>query len=130
MARPRKDPLPPELCLPNEHSKCQTPTTLHVDLHYAQLHVWERWDWNRFSRLCAFLQLTPAELASMACIPHRAIDSLKSRNRLFNGQAPDRAGALVLTLIEAHVAGHVTNDVIASPFPSLDTHSIDPKPEG
>ena len=121
MGRPSKQPfaIPPELRLPNEGSKCQTPASLKVDLWYAHLNVWQRWTWERFQRLALFLKLTPAELASIACIPHRSLPSFEERNHLYNGQAMDRAAALVLTLLEAHVLREYSRDVIANPFPNL-----------
>lgn len=105
--------------LPNAGSLKQTPASLAMDLHYEQLNVWSRWTHERYCRLCKLLNLTPEELASVACIPHRAIPLLEKNNHLFNSHTPERAGALVLTLLEAHVAGHLTSDVIANPFPNL-----------
>jgi hypothetical protein len=123
MPRGVKSPfsLPAHLRLPNEQSPWQTPATLQIDLHYCRLRVWERWTYERFVRLAKFLNVTPVELASAACIPHRAIATLKERNHLYLGRVPDRAGALVLTLLEAHVAKHFTTDVIENPFPNLNS---------
>jgi hypothetical protein len=115
----RQRALPDELRLPNENSPCATPTTLQLDLHYAKLQVWARWDYDRFVRTARLLGLTMPELASLACIPHRALETLKTRNHLYNGGAPDRAGALVLTLIELHMAGPLTSDVIEHLLPNL-----------
>lgn len=116
---PSKPKLPDGLRLPNEGSELQTPTTLQVDLHYAGLRVWERWSWDRFVRLCKFLNLTPAELASIACIPHNQLNLFQQRNRIMQSHAPNRAAALLLTILEAHCTKAFTNDVIESPFPDL-----------
>jgi hypothetical protein len=118
MGRAAKIPL--ELRLPNEGSKIATPATLNVDLRYAQLRIWDRWTWERFTRLCSFLNVTPAELASIACIPHNQLPAFESRNRLMQGVAPNRAAALVLTLLEAHVCAAFTTDIVENPFPNLD----------
>lgn len=115
--------VPRGLRLPNEGSKLQTPATLGIDLHYAQLGIWSRWTWERFSRLCTFLQVTPPELASIACIPHNQLEIFEQRNRVMQGSAPNRAAALVLTLLEAHVATAYTTDVVANPFPDLNARS-------
>lgn len=116
---PLKVGLPPDLRLPNEGSELQTPTTLQVDLHYAKLAIWHRWSWERFVRLCNFLKVTPAELASIACIPHNQLENFQRRNRIMQSGSPNRAAALVLTLLEAHVAKEYTADVIEAPFPDL-----------
>lgn len=108
-----------ELRLPNAGAPTQTPSSLSIDLHYAQLKIYERWNWDRFIRLAAFLNVTPHELGSIACITHHQVENLQRTNRLKNATGKDRAGALVLTLLEAHVAKHCTTDVIENPFPSL-----------
>lgn len=121
MARGRKgaDGFYDALLLPNAGAKTQTPASLNVDLHYAKLKIYERWDWNRYVRLAAFLKLTPHELGSIACLTHRQIDGFQQSNRLKQGGAKDRAGAMVLTLIEAHVTKAYSNDVVENPFPDL-----------
>lgn len=111
--------IPLELRLPNEGSKLATPSTLSIDLHYAQLRIWERWTWERFSRLCTFLKVTPAELASIACIPHNQLDAFQQRNRVMQSGSANRAAAMVLTLLEAHVCAEFTKDVLENPFPNL-----------
>jgi hypothetical protein len=111
--------VPPGLRLPNEGSNLQTPTTLLIDLHYAQHHIWERWTWERFKRFCAFLNVTPAELASIACIPHNQLELFEQRNRIMQGHAPNRAAALLLTLHELNCCAAYTKDVVANPFPNL-----------
>lgn len=107
------------ILLPNAGSKKQTPASLRVDLEYERKNIWGRFTWERFVRLCNLLKLTPEELASVACISHRAIPQFERNNHLYNGRSPDRAGALVLTLLELHVAGHLTSDVVPDPFPDL-----------
>jgi hypothetical protein len=107
------------ILLPNAGSKKATPASLRVDLEYERKNIWGRWVWERYVRLCNLLKLTPEELASVACVPHRALPLFERNNHLFNGRSPDRSGALVLTLLEAHVAGHLTKDVVENPFPDL-----------
>jgi hypothetical protein len=107
------------ILLPNAGSKKATPASLRVDLEYERKNIWGRFTWERFVRLCNLLTLTPEELASVACIPHRALPLFEKNNHLFNGRSPDRSGALVLTLLEAHVAGHLTKDVVENAFPNL-----------
>lgn len=86
-------------------------------MHYAQLLLVERWTWDRFNRLCAFLRITPAELASTVMLPHRSLASFERSNRVPTHSA--RPVALLLTLLEAHCCGAMTKDVIANPFPKL-----------
>jgi hypothetical protein len=105
--------------LPNEGSKLQTPNTLRIDVHYANLLLAERWTWDRFNRLAAFLQISHAELASAVTLSHRSLEKYESTNRIPNRDGNGRAIALLLTLLESHVCGEWTNDVIANPFPDL-----------
>lgn len=115
----RRSAIPHELRLPNEGSDFATPSTVNIDLHYADLRIWERWTWERFTRLCTFLNVTPAELASIACIPHNQLGAFQKRNRVMQSGSPNRAAAMVLTLLEAHVASAYTKDVVPMPFPNL-----------
>lgn len=120
-----------DLTLPNAGRPTQTPASLNIDLHYAKLHVWERWTFDRYVRLAKFLNLTLYELASLACLDHRQIPILENRNRLFKGGARDRSGALVLTLLEAFVCKQHTNDIVADVFPDLNTaHGNPSNPQG
>lgn len=104
--------LPP---LPNEKSPEQTPVSLAFDVHYTTLQIVERWNWDRFIRLAAFLGRTPAELASLATLRHVEMRSFRDRNRLPHASM---SVALVLTVLEHHVAGHMSHDTIAKPFPT------------
>lgn len=110
-----------DIRLPNAGSKLATPASLKIDLHYAHQQIWERWTWERFVRLAKFLNVTIGELASIACMPHRALEAFERRNRIYAGVSPDRATALVLTLLEAHLASEFTLDVVTNPFPNLQT---------
>lgn len=118
MAKRSDDPWT-QIQLPNAGSKLATPASLKIDLHYARLRIWERWDWERFVRLAKFLQITPVELASLACLPHRDLENFQKRNRLFIARRKNVAAALVLTLIEAHCCTAFTKDVLENPFPDL-----------
>ena len=97
---------------PNHYSKFQTPGSLQIDLHYADLQVVRRWTWERFHRLASFLRLTYGELASLICLPHGQLKGVQARN-YFPGPA-----ALLLTLLEAQVMAAYSNDIISNPFPS------------
>ena len=105
--------------MPNAGSPRATPAWLAVDLSYEEKAIWSRWTHERFVRLCKFLNLTPEELASVACIPHRTLGQLEERNHLYIGHMPNRAGALILTMLEAHVCQHFTDDVVKDVFPNL-----------
>jgi hypothetical protein len=105
--------------LPNAGSKYQTPNTLRIDVHYANLLLAERWTWDRFNRLASFLQISHAELASAVTLSHRALEKYESTNRIPNRDGNGRAIALLLTLLETHCCGEWTNDVIQKPFPDL-----------
>jgi hypothetical protein len=102
--------------VPNRGSKHQTPASLNIDLHYAKLGVVRRWNWERFHRLAAFLNMTYGELASTICLHHSLLEGVRARN-VFPGPA-----ALLLTLLEAQYLADYSNDIIANPFyaPSQD----------
>lgn len=107
--------LPP---LPNASSKVRTATTFLIDIHYSNLRVVERWDWERYLRLCRFLKLTEAELASFVCMPHDWLPVYKARNRLpYSVGGGGRAVALLLTVMEARVLRKWADTV--QPFPNL-----------
>lgn len=117
-----------KISLPNAGEKTQTPSTLRIDLHYEMLGIYRRWNWERFSRLAAFLNVTPYELGSTACITHKQVTAFKEKNRLLlAARVPHRAAALLLTVIEWNACKEFTNDVIANPFPNL-TKTDDAQP--
>jgi hypothetical protein len=126
MPAPAKRPLGYVPPLPNDGSKFQTPNTLRIDVHYANLLLVERWNWDRFNRLASFLQISHAELASAVTLPHRYLAQYERSNRIPNRDGNGRAVALILTLLESHVCGAWTNDVIANPFPSLNSDAQPP----
>lgn len=109
------------LFVPNQGSKLQTPASLNIDLHYAHLDVIRRWNWERYHRLAAFLQLTYGELASLICLPHSQLKGIRERN-VFPGPP-----ALLLTLLEAQVLSAYSSDVIAQPFPQQYAPSKNPE---
>lgn len=109
--------LPP---LPNADSPLTTATTKLLDLHYSNKRIAERWTWERYQRLCSFLKVTEAELASLCLMPHGWIPKLKESNMLpcsVNGGG--RAVGMILTLLEARVLKKLVPDVVAHPFPNL-----------
>ncbi len=95
----------------NIGSRHRTSATLSFDIHYAQLEVIRRWDRDRYLRLCAFLQLTPHELASLICWRHCEVN-VAVENSNFPGPV-----ALLLTMIEAQAMINHSKDVIANPLP-------------
>jgi hypothetical protein len=100
--------------LRNKGSPFETPASTLIDLHYAQLRIVQRWDWERFERLCTFLRLTPGELASLVCLRHSHIPGIRDNNVF-----PESV-ALLLTLIEADVLkDYAPHETIQKPFPSL-----------
>lgn len=123
--RPKRDLVPIDT-LPNRGSPHRTPASLHLDIHYAKLRIRERWNWERYCRLAAFLRYTPYELGSLCCIPHVAI----SRAEMTNQFTP--TAALVLTLLEAHFCTAFTKDIIEQPFPNLNEVPSSPhaRPQG
>ncbi len=109
--------LPP---LPNTGSDHTTATTKLLDLHYSNLRIAERWNYERFERLCSVLHVTPYELASLVCMPHGHVDRLRETDRLTGiSEGGGRAIGLVLTLLEARILKKLCPDVIENPFPHL-----------
>jgi hypothetical protein len=102
--------------LHNKQSPHQTPGSFSIDLHYAKLGICARWDWDRYTRLATFLNLTPWELASLICLSHSACDTAQKRNK-FRG--PE---CMVLTLLEAQVLKNFSADIIPKPFPTSLPH--------
>jgi hypothetical protein len=103
--------------LPNVTQKTQTTASKIIDLHYANLLLVERWNWERYSRLAAFLRMTECELASLVMLPHAAVAKFKETNRISEMRA--QPIALLLTILEHHVCGAIFHDTIANPFPNL-----------
>ena len=95
----------------NRLSKYATATSLYFDIHYAQLGIIPRWDWQRFVRLAIFLELTVHELGSLVCVSHASLQRSEQSNR-FHGST-----ALVLTLLEAQAMKDYGGDVISNPIP-------------
>lgn len=108
--------------VPNAKSIRKTPASLNIDLHYAELNIVRRWNWERFHRLAAFLNVTYEELASLICLPHTQLPGIKKRN-FFPGPA-----ALLLTLIEAQAMIEYSQDIIAQPFPTQYASPRDTEP--
>ena len=110
--------------LPNAGSKTQTPASLSIDLHYEHLKIHGRWNWERFLRLSAFLNVTPSELGSIVCLKHEQVQRFKERNML---PVALRSACLVLTLLEAHCCKSYMNDVIENPFSDLNRFPVAPE---
>gem|GEM_PF-3887096 len=104
---------------PNIRSKDQTVVTAQIDIHYADLGVVERWTWERFTRLAAFLRLQHAELSSLICLPHTDMRKAQKDDK-FHGSA-----AMLLTLMEAQFMADYIG-TIKNPFPDLNALPEDP----
>jgi len=102
--------------LPNRRSPAATPASLLIDLRYAKLGIIARWSWDRYIRLAAFLNYTPAELASVVALPHRKLKAIEAGTMRFPGST-----ALVLTLLEAQAMRNYSTDIIPQPFPTNDS---------
>jgi len=96
--------------LPNRGSKLETPASLRIDLRYARLGIKKRWDWDRFIRTAAFLNYTPAELASIICLRHSHLDKCQRENGF------PEAVCMLLTLLEARAMAQYRADAILDPF--------------
>lgn len=103
----------PDALFQNRGSPARTVGSMRFDFHYAKLGIIARWDWDRYSRLAAFLNLTAHELASLICLRHRHVE-IAQRDNAFSGPA-----SLLLTLLEAQAMSAYTKDVIAEPLPKL-----------
>lgn len=103
--------------LPNHRSKHKTTASQIYDLHWENLRLVERWDWDRYARFASFLCHTPYELGSLVMLSHDAVDSFHRFNRLRGTKA--RPTALILTLLESHLLAAWKKDLIENPFPRL-----------
>ena len=104
--------------MPNEGSEHQTPASLAIDLHYASLLITERWNWERYVRLCCFVKMTPWEVASIVRMPHAMVAHFKEEKTLV-GRRGAHAITLLLTILEAHWYAGFTTDIIPDPFPTI-----------
>lgn len=107
--------------LPNEGSPHQTPASLMIDVRYANMLLVERWTWDRFARLCQFIQHTPYEVASMVMLKHAAVDTWKERNILSGWTA--KHVALLLTVLEYTLCRAYSDDVL-DPFAELGADAL------
>ncbi len=122
MARERGYAYVPSL--PNKDSTGQTPSSLYIDCHYANLLLVETWTHPRFVRLCQLLKMTPCEVASLVMMPHRVLPAFERENILKCQGA--RPITLLLTIIENQLLSSSLADSIPNPFPDLSkigTHS-------
>jgi len=103
---------------PNKGSPIATAMSLSIDLHYAQVGIDDRWDWERWCRTCAALSITSSELASLVRLSHKALASAEYNNRF------PPVVALLLTIFERDSLGHFTSDVIKAPMPSLKQNGL------
>jgi hypothetical protein len=104
--------------LPNLASKHTTPASVAIDAHYAINLINERWNFDRYAKLCAFIQMTPYELASLVMMPHSWINEYR-RTKLMPAKSAARPICLLLTIVEAHWLRNYSRDIVADPFPKL-----------
>lgn len=107
--------------LPNPGSEGQTPASLAIDIHYMNLLLVERWNWDRYLKLCLFLKMTEYEVASLVRLPHKCIERYRETCLL-----PMRGGfcesvALTLTILEAYLMKGLTSDIVENIFPNLNS---------
>lgn len=105
--------------LPNVGSKGQTPASLAIDIHYLNLMLVNRWDWERYVKLCGLLKMTACEVASLVLLPHRCIERYQEKNVLPLTPAHAASVALNLTLLESYLLRGLSEDIIENPFPDL-----------
>jgi hypothetical protein len=99
--------------LPNLGEKSQTPATLMIDTHYAQLRLLDRWTWERYCRLCEYLRMTAYEMASVVMLPHANVSIFRTHGRIPNPGATHIA--LLLTMIEYNMCKGIAIDAV-DPF--------------
>lgn len=105
----------------NEGSELHTTASLYIDVHYLHMGLPSRWSWERYKRLCMLLGLMPAELASLAIMPHSWLKRYEETAAMPTNrdQALRQHIGLTLTLIEAHCVSHLIPDAFKNPFPDL-----------
>ena len=102
--------------LPNVASIHQTPASLYIDIHYHQLELKSRWTWERYLRLCNIMKMTPYEMGSLLMMRHTIVSQYERQKRLPAHIA--RMASLLLTMMEFHVLGSASHDVI-NPIPDI-----------
>jgi hypothetical protein len=90
--------------------KTSTPASELIDIHYEVLGVKRRWNRDRIERLCGYLKLSEAELASMVCATHQSFSGYITRNT-FPGPV-----ALLLTILETRYLTGKAPDIITNLF--------------
>lgn len=113
--------VPYRPAIPNQGSPGQTPASLAIDIHYMNLMLVERWDWERYVRLCNFLKMTAYEVASLVHLPHAAVQRYQLKNVLPLRRPHATSVAHTLTVLEAYLMRGLTEDIIDQPFPNLST---------
>ena len=103
--------------LPNLGSPHETQASLQIDANYAITFRQHPWTWDRFIRLCTFLNMTPGELASSAGIPHSYLPAFERDIRLKGDGA--LAWQLLLTTFETAAYSPVADPVQPNPFTAL-----------
>jgi predicted DNA-binding protein (UPF0251 family) len=87
-----------------------TTASILIDTHYEKLNIQGRWNRTRVERLCGYLRITQAELASIVGVNHKNFRRFISKNRF-----PLTAGIL-LTLLETHYLSGLAPDIIDEIF--------------
>lgn len=109
--------------LPNIGSEHATQASLQIDANYAIAFRQHPWTWDRFIRLCSFLNVTPGELASAVRMPHSCLPGFERDIRM-RGEG---AGAweLLLTSYETAAYSPIADPVQPNPFADLHALSKD-----
>jgi hypothetical protein len=87
-----------------------TPASDLIDIHYETLGLRKLWNRDRIERLCGYLRLSQAELASMVAVGHIRFDGYIQRN-FFPGPL-----ALLLTMLETRYLKGLAADIITNLF--------------
>lgn len=87
-----------------------TSASVIIDTHYASLKIQDRWTRSRVERLCGYLRITQAELASVVGVRHSNFNAYIKRARV-----PMPIG-LLLTLLESHYLKGMAPDIIEGLF--------------
>lgn len=107
--------------LPNPNSGGQTPASLAIDIHYMNLLLVERWNWERYVKLCVFLKMTEYEVASLVRLPHKYIERYREGYTLPMYRGFSESVALTLTILESYLMKGVSPDIVENIFPNLNS---------
>jgi hypothetical protein len=114
--RPRKNRINVN---PNLKSPFRTPASIAYDINWDTKSLADKWDWDRYTRLSAFLSHTVYEMGSLIQMKHTQVDWFRQHNYLHRDTVTANLFATLLTLIENHVMHAYTDDILGNPFPKV-----------